>query len=93
MPVVRTKVCRNGNSAAITLPAEWRKAARVEIGDVVDVYYDDIRTLLVSKHDEQSDQRQLVLAELMGEVNGTPAVAWPDDSPDDDRAALEARYE
>lgn len=92
MPTVETKVCKNGNSAAVTLPVEWRRSVHVEIGDTVEVHYEYNGALYVAPKKSQRDRQRQILAELLDEVDKMPRVPWPDDSPEADRALLEDRY-
>lgn len=89
MPTVETKVCKNGNSAAITLPAEWRRREHIEVGDTVEVHYEYDGRLYVASKKGQRDKRKRALAELLDEVDKMPSVPWPDDSPEGDRRLLE----
>lgn len=92
MPAVEVKVCKNGNSAAVTLPAEWRRQAHVEVGDTVEVYYEYNGPLYIAAKKPQHDTRRQLFAELMKDVEHMPRVPWDDDSSQADRDLLEKRY-
>lgn len=92
MAVVKEKVCRNGNSATVTLPVGWRRRTGVEVGDVVELSYGTDGILIITPSARADDRRGAALAELLSEVDRTPSVPWSDDSPEADRKLLAGRY-
>lgn len=92
MPVIETKVCKNGNSAAVTLPADWRKKAHVEIGDTVTIHYEYDGMLYIEAKKRGTKAKARILDELVRNIEKAPSVPWENDTPEADRSLLEERY-
>lgn len=86
-------MCKNGNSAAVTLPAEWRRREHVQVGDTVEVHYEYDGRLYITAKKKGGNKRRQLFDELMSAVDEVPSVPWEDDSPEADRAILAERYE
>lgn len=85
-------VTKNGSSATVVLPADWRKANNVEVGDVLEIGTDVKGQILFKKPKEEGPQDGR-FNRLLSLVNSLPDVPWAGgDSPDDDKKLLGERY-
>ena len=85
-------VIRNGNSAAVVLPAEWRKRFGVQIGDTLTVATPSEGEISFSVQDRENDAATAA-KQLLNIIDSLPNIPWSmGDSPDDDRELLGQRY-
>ena len=85
-------VIRNGNSAAVVLPSEWRKRFGVQIGDTLSISMpsDGEITFSVQRND---DDAIAAAEDLLSTIDSLPDIPWLcGDSPDDDRELVSRRY-
>lgn len=85
-------VIRNGNSAAVVLPSEWRKRFGVQIGDTLSISMpsDGEITFSVQRND---DDAIAAAEDLLSTIDSLPDIPWLcGDSPDDDRELVSQRY-
>ncbi len=84
-------VLRNGNSAAVVLPSEWRKQFGIKAGDTLRISTpaEGEITFSVIKRNNKKES----LGGLLDILDGLPNVAWErGDSKEDDRELLGQRY-
>lgn len=83
-------VTRNGSSASVVLPAEWRKENGVEVGDVLEIGMDVRGQIMFRKpRSRVTDGRFDRLLSLVGSL---PDVPWTNgDLPSDDKMLLGER--
>lgn len=85
-------VIKTGNSAAVVLPAEWRRRNAIEVGDVL-VCSADVEGRIVFEKPAQTSNES-ALRRLYGLVDSLPDVPWTrGDSKEDDRNLLAERYD
>ena len=85
-------VIRNGNSAAVVLPAEWRKRFGVQVGDTLTVATPSEGEISFSVQDRKNDAA-IAAQKLLNTIDALPNIPWlRGDSPDDDRELLGQRY-
>lgn len=85
-------VIKFGNSAAVVLPARWRKANGIEIGDKLQVNESVPGRLTFITGPRAS--RRAALQDLDVLLSSLPRREWEGgDSPDDDRRMIAERYE
>ncbi len=84
-------VFKTGNSAAIALPAAWRKRHGVCVGDKLRMDALDDGRIVLEKHCEAS--RSQAIAAFLSQESELPDIPWTrGDSKKDDRALLAERY-
>lgn len=85
-------VIRNGNSAAVVLPSEWRKRFGVQIGDTLSISMPSDGEISFSV--QRKDDDAIAAAEdLLSTIDSLPDIPWLcGDSPDDDRELVSQRY-
>lgn len=84
-------VLKSGNSAAVVLPAEWRRRFGVKAGDVLRVSASTDGEITFSVPRRKS--RVESVDSLLGTLEGLPDIPWVGgDSPEDDRELLGRRY-
>ena len=85
-------VIRNGNSAAVVLPSEWRKRFGVQIGDTLTVATPSEGEISFSVQGRENSTATAA-KRLLDTIDALPNVPWlRGDSPDDDRELLGQRY-
>lgn len=89
---VTCSVIRNGNSAAVVLPSEWRKRFGVQIGDTLSISMPSDGEISFSV--QRKDDDAIAAAEdLLSTIDSLPDIPWlRGDSPDDDRELMSQRY-
>ncbi len=84
-------VFKTGNSAAIALPAAWRKRHGVHVGDKLRMDALDDGRIVLEKPSETS--RPQAIAAFLAQEDELPDIPWTGgDSKEDDRALLAKRY-
>lgn len=84
-------VIRNGNSAAIIIPASWRKRYGISIGDRLEL--DDAIPGKLVLSTPSSNDRLKAVEELNDFIDSLPIIPWErGDSPDDDKELIGERY-
>lgn len=83
-------VTRNGSSSTVVLPADWRKANGVEVGDVLEIWTDVSGQITFRK--PRNRGRDGRFDRLLSLVDSLPDVPWiGGDSPSDDKRLLGER--
>ena len=84
-------VAKNGNSATVTLPAQWRKGCGIDFGDELEFHATDDGRISFRKR-EARDNGDL-FEQFAGLMESMPDIPWTrGDSPEDDRELLGERY-
>ena len=85
-------VTKNGSSATVVLPADWRKANGIEVGDVLEIGT-DVKGQILFKKPKETNEQEGRFNRLLSLVDSLPDVPWAGgDSPDDDKKLLGERY-
>lgn len=85
-------VIKTGNSAAVVLPAGWRRQNAVEVGDLLVCSADAEGRIIFEK--PQQKENDMALQHLYGLIDALPNVPWTrGDSKKDDRELLAERYD
>ena len=80
-------VAKNGNSATVVLPAEWRRACGIEIGDELEFHANANGEISFSKKAGRSKTQ--AADELLVLIGSRPNTPWlRGDSPDDDKELI-----
>lgn len=83
-------VSKNGSSATVVLPAEWRRINQVEVGDSMEVVT-DVRGQITFKKADAG--RQSKIEEMLDFANSLPSLPWNGTSTrEDDKRILGERY-
>lgn len=83
-------VSKNGSSATVVLPAEWRRANQVEFGDAMEVVT-DVQGQITFKI--PGTARDAKIDEMLDFANSLPSLPWDGSSTKaDDKRILGERY-
>ena len=84
-------VAKNGNSATVTRPAQWRKGCGIDFGDELEFHATDDGRISFRKREAAGNGD--LFEQFEGLIESMPDVPWTrGDSPEDDRELLGERY-
>ena len=84
-------VAKNGNSATVTLPAQWRKGCGIDFGDELEFHATDDGRISFRKREVADDVDLFERFEDL--IESMPDIPWTrGDSSEDDRELLAERY-